>query len=95
MTQRQDQDLSRRALLVASGTAGAAIAIREAAADFRMSPTTAQKAFAALIERGFVRRTSHKPRTRTRYAVTFIPVGMKPATNDWRGWRSPDTALAA
>jgi len=33
MTQRQDQDLSRRALLVASGTAGAAIAIREAAAQ--------------------------------------------------------------
>ena len=71
------------------------LSLREAAATLHMSVVTAHKALGALVEMGFLRRMSHKPKSLTRYAITFISVGNKPPTNDWRRWSPHEMQLAA
>ena len=71
------------------------LSVRDAASLAHIAPGTAQKAFEALQERGFIKcrkkgAFSVKKRHATEWELTCCPLRVgKPATHDYRKWEPP------
>ena len=68
------------------------LSLDEAARLLGIGKATAQRAFAELEKKGFIKLTKRGRwygRMASTYAATDRPHGTHPQTNDWRGWQPP------